>query len=79
MALRSRARRSAERAASAITVSVGFSELKSGDSPSAAIQRADRAVYYAKTHGRNQVQSHAELVSRGAIQASEKVGDVELF
>ena len=62
-----------------ITVSVGFSELKPGDSPSAAIQRADRAVYYAKTHGRNQVQSHAELVSRGEIQASEKVGDVELF
>ena len=62
-----------------ISVSVGFSELKSGDSPSAAIERADRAVYYAKTHGRNQVQSHAELVARGELQLTEKVGDVELF
>ena len=62
-----------------ITVSVGFTELKASDSPSAAIERADRAVYYAKTHGRNQVQSHADLVARGEIQVTEKVGDVELF
>jgi len=62
-----------------ITVSVGFSELKSGDSPSSAIERADKAVYWAKTHGRNQVQSHAELVARGELEAGEKVGDVELF
>ncbi|HJW12331.1 MAG TPA: GGDEF domain-containing protein [Albitalea sp.] len=62
-----------------ISVSVGFSEVKAGDSPSSAIERADRAVYYAKTHGRNQVQSHADLVARGELDASEKVGDVELF
>jgi diguanylate cyclase (GGDEF)-like protein len=62
-----------------ITVSVGFSELKPADSPSSAIARADKAVYYAKTHGRNQVQSHADLVSRGELDVSEKVGDVELF
>jgi len=62
-----------------ITVSVGFSELKSADSPSAAIERADRAVYYAKSHGRNQVQSHADLVARGELELSEKIGDVELF
>jgi diguanylate cyclase (GGDEF)-like protein len=62
-----------------ITVSVGFSELKSGDSPSSAIERADRAAYYAKTHGRNQVQSHADLVERGELELSEKIGDVELF
>ena len=62
-----------------ITVSVGFSELKAGDSPSSAIERADKAVYYAKGHGRNQVQSHADLVARGELELSEKVGDVELF
>ena len=62
-----------------ITVSVGFSELHSADSPSAAIERADRAVYYAKSHGRNQVQSHADLVARGELELSEKIGDVELF
>lgn len=62
-----------------ITVSIGFSQLKPGDSPSAAIERADKAVYYAKTHGRNQVQSHADLVARGELDVTEKVGDVELF
>ena len=62
-----------------ITVSVGFSELKPSDSPSAAIERADKAVYYAKTHGRNQVQSHAALVARGELQVLDKTGDVELF
>jgi diguanylate cyclase (GGDEF)-like protein len=62
-----------------ITVSVGFTEVKSTDTPSAAFERADKAVYYAKTHGRNQVCSHAELVARGELEDGSKVGDVELF
>ena len=43
------------------TVSVGFSALRSDDTPSSAFDRADKAVYYAKAHGRNQVCSYAEL------------------
>lgn len=62
-----------------ITVSVGFTELKSGDTPSSAFERADKAVYWAKTHGRNQVCSHADLVRRGELEDDSKVGDVELF
>ncbi len=62
-----------------ITVSVGFTELKPGDTPSSAFERADKAVYWAKTHGRNQVCSHADLVRRGELEDDSKVGDVELF
>ena len=62
-----------------ITVSVGFTEVFSGDTPSGAFERADRAVYYAKAHGRNQVQSHAELVERGELKDNANIGDVELF
>ncbi len=62
-----------------ITVSVGFTEVKPTDTPSAAFERADKAVYYAKTHGRNQVSSHADLVRRGELEDGSKVGDVELF
>ena len=62
-----------------ITISVGFTEVMSGDAPSAAIERADQAVYYAKTHGRNQVQSHADLLARGEVEDTHKAGDVELF
>lgn len=63
-----------------ITISIGFSEIKPGDTPSGAFERADRAVYYAKEHGRNQVSSHAALVASGAlIEPIANVGDVELF
>ena len=62
-----------------ISVSVGFTEVKTTDTPSAAFERADKAVYYAKTHGRNQVCSHAELVKRGELEDVANVGDVELF
>jgi diguanylate cyclase (GGDEF)-like protein len=62
-----------------ITISIGFTEVKPGDTPSGAFERADKAVYFAKTHGRNQVQSHAELVARGDLEDESKIGDVELF
>lgn len=62
-----------------ITISVGFTEIKPGDTPSAAFERADKAVYFAKSHGRNQVQSHAVLVARGDLEDDSKTGDVELF
>jgi diguanylate cyclase (GGDEF)-like protein len=62
-----------------ITVSVGYTELKPGDTPSSAFERADKAVYWAKQHGRNQVSSHADLVKRGEMADDSKVGDVELF
>ena len=62
-----------------ITVSVGYTRLHPGDTPSSAFERADRAVYWAKTHGRNQVFSHAALVASGDLADESKVGDVELF
>lgn len=62
-----------------ISISVGFTVLKPGDTPSTAFERADRAVYWAKTHGRNQVCSHAALVASGDLGDDSKVGDVELF
>jgi diguanylate cyclase (GGDEF)-like protein len=62
-----------------ITVSIGFTEVKPTDTPSAAFERADKAVYHAKSHGRNQVASHAALLARGEVEDADKVGDVELF
>ena len=62
-----------------ITVSVGLTEVKPGDTPGGAFERADKAVYYAKAHGRNQVQYHAALVARGELEDASKVSDVELF
>ncbi|MDP1532872.1 MAG: GGDEF domain-containing protein, partial [Rubrivivax sp.] len=38
-----------------ITVSIGFTEVQAGDTPTSAFERADKAVYHAKDSGRNQV------------------------
>lgn len=62
-----------------ITVSVGFTDVRQGDSPSAAVERADRAVYYAKNHGRDQVQCHAALIRDGRMEEDAKAGDIDLF
>ena len=63
-----------------ITISIGFSEIKTGDTPSGAFERADKAVYFAKEHGRNQVCSYAALVASGDLQdQATNVGDMELF
>jgi hypothetical protein len=50
-----------------------------GDNPSMAFERADKAVYWAKAHGRNRVAEHATLVARGELLEGQKTGDVELF
>jgi len=65
--------------AGTITVSVGFTGIEVGDTPAAAFERADRAVYHAKHHGRNMVCSHADLVHRGLIEDDKRISDVELF
>ena len=62
-----------------ITVSIGFTEVRAGDSPAAAFERADKAVYHAKAHGRNQVHNYAALVASGLIQEAAQLSDVELF
>jgi len=62
-----------------ITVSVGFTDVRHGDSPNAAVERADRAVYFAKNHGRDQVRCHAALVRKGLLEDEKKAGDIDLF
>jgi diguanylate cyclase (GGDEF)-like protein len=43
----------------AVTASIGYTPLVVGDSVSAALQRADEALYVAKRAGRNQIASRA--------------------
>ncbi len=62
-----------------ITISVGFTALRPTDSPSAAFERADRAVYFAKQNGRDQVQHYAALVAAGRLADAARDSDVELF
>jgi diguanylate cyclase (GGDEF)-like protein len=62
-----------------ITVSVGITQVRSGDTPTAAFERADQAVYHVKQNGRNRVADHAALVASGALADATRASDVELF
>jgi diguanylate cyclase (GGDEF)-like protein len=62
-----------------ITVSVGFTRTTNADAPSAAFARADKALYHAKGHGRNQVTHFEKLVAAGLIVEKSVDGGVELF
>jgi len=62
-----------------ITVSVGFAQVREGDNPSMAFERADKAVYWVKSNGRNNVAGYDDLVTRGLLSEALKTGDVELF
>jgi diguanylate cyclase (GGDEF)-like protein len=62
-----------------ITISAGFTQLRPNDNPATAFDRADKAVYYAKQNGRNQVRHHAELVAQGLLADESHTSDIELF
>jgi diguanylate cyclase (GGDEF)-like protein len=62
-----------------VTASVGFTSIRDVDLPAGAFERADRAVYFAKQHGRNQVRCFDDLVESGDLEAPERIGAVELF
>lgn len=63
-----------------ISVSIGFTQISPPETPAGAFERADRAVYYAKAHGRNQVRDFGALIEQGLLEGgAPKVGDVELF
>ena len=62
-----------------VTVSLGFSDVRPGDIPTAAFDRADRALYHAKMSGRNRVVGPAVLAAEGVAEAPARTGAVDLF
>ena len=63
-----------------ITVSVGFAALRPDDTPGGAFDRADKAVYHGKAHGRNQVCSYSELVGSGQLtEPAPEVNEADFF
>lgn len=62
-----------------ITVSIGFTRIRAGDTPNEAFERADQAVYFAKQNGRNRVAEHAGLVAAGKLADTTRDSDIELF
>lgn len=63
-----------------VTVSVGYTPIIDQVLPPHVFEEADKALYYAKEHGRNQVCDYRELVGSGELVPEERIsGSVELF
>lgn len=62
-----------------VTISLGYSEIQPADTPAQAFSRADVALYYAKEHGRNQVQRYEDLVEQGLVLVKPANVELELF
>jgi diguanylate cyclase (GGDEF)-like protein len=63
-----------------VTVSVGYALAALGDYPETVIDRADKALYFAKEHGRNRTHGYEKLVRQGALVAEPmSTGSIDLF
>ncbi len=62
-----------------VTVSLGYTRIDKGDTPSNCVERADAALYYAKAHGRNNLRNFEALVSAGELTVKRASNDIELF
>jgi len=62
-----------------VTVSVGFVSISPFDSPVVTLGHADQALYFAKTHGRNQACHYNELVEQGLLQTVASNDTAEFF
>ncbi len=63
-----------------VTVSIGFSHFDYQANPTMIFGEADKALYYAKEHGRNQVHCYQQLLSKGLVNIEDaEKADIELF
>ena len=62
-----------------VTISIGYTMIRKNDYPPATINLADKALYYAKEHGKNCVYNYESLVADGELLAQKKSGTIDLF
>ncbi|ESP90372.1 MULTISPECIES: GGDEF domain-containing protein [Pseudoalteromonas] len=62
-----------------LTVSVGLARISPYDFPITVLENADKALYYAKEHGRDQVGFYEDLISRKQITQHIESSDIDLF
>jgi len=62
-----------------VTVSVGFVSISAFEAPVIILGRADQALYYAKSHGRNLACHYDELVEKGMLTAVASNDTAEFF
>ncbi len=62
-----------------VTVSIGATFISPSDLSVTIMDRADKALYYAKENGRNQTVFYEELIASGKLQATTMNSDVDMF
>lgn len=62
-----------------ITISTGFAKITKKDYPPVVLERADKALYFAKEHGRNCIYNYESLISTGELKEQKTSGSIDLF
>ena len=62
-----------------VTVSIGATFINPSDLSVTIMDRADKALYYAKDHGRNQTVFYEHLIASGKLQETTVDSDVDMF
>ena len=62
-----------------ITISTGFAGIREQDYPVTILDYADKALYFAKEHGRNCIYSYEQLLESGKIVEQDVEGSIDLF
>lgn len=62
-----------------VTISIGFAHIDPFEPAVGIIGRADQALYFAKTNGRNRVCHYEDLVATGELKVEQSQDSVEFF
>jgi diguanylate cyclase (GGDEF)-like protein len=62
-----------------VTVSIGYARIGEHDYPATILERADKALYFAKEHGRNCVHGFEALTAQGLLGGDTQAGSIDLF
>ncbi len=62
-----------------VTVSIGYARISEHDYPRTVLDRADKALYFAKENGRNRICGYENLVAGGLLEQTTTAGTIDLF